>query len=77
VQAPAFFIVALSWGCPAWPGGEDDYDHLVAALAPTTCQAGSPDVALLGLAVTAFDLACPPDAEPLEYDELRERYCPR
>ena len=36
----------------------------------------SPDVALLELAVTALDLACPPGAEPLEYYGLREQYLP-
>jgi hypothetical protein len=36
----------------------------------------TPDVALLQLVVTALDLACPPGAEPLEYEGLRERYLP-
>jgi hypothetical protein len=36
----------------------------------------TPDVALLELAVTALDLACPPGAEPLEYEGLCERYLP-
>ena len=36
----------------------------------------TPDVALLELAVTALDLACPAGAEPLEYEGLRERYLP-
>ena len=35
-----------------------------------------PDVALLELAVTALDLACPTGAKPLEYEGLRERYLP-
>lgn len=33
----------------------------------------TPDVAMLDLAVTALDRDCPPDAEPLEYEGLRER----
>jgi len=36
----------------------------------------TPDVALLELAVTALDLACPPGAEPLQYEGLRERWLP-
>jgi|tagenome__1003787_1003787.scaffolds.fasta_scaffold20581223_1 hypothetical protein len=36
----------------------------------------TPDVALLDLAVTALGLACPPGAERLMYDGLRERYLP-
>ena len=33
-------------------------------------------MALLELAVTALDLACPAGAEPLEYEGLCERYLP-
>ncbi|GAA3165430.1 hypothetical protein GCM10010531_17420 [Blastococcus jejuensis] len=36
----------------------------------------TPDVALLELAVTALDLACPPGSVPLAYEGLRERYVP-
>lgn len=36
----------------------------------------TPDVAMLELAVSALDLACPPGAEPLAYEGLRERYLP-
>jgi hypothetical protein len=36
----------------------------------------TPDVAILQLAVTALGLACPPGAEPLAYEGLRERYLP-
>jgi hypothetical protein len=36
----------------------------------------SPDVAMLDLAVTALDLACPAGAEPLAYEGLRERHLP-
>jgi len=36
----------------------------------------TPDVAMLELAVTALELTCPPGAEPLAYEGLRERYLP-
>jgi hypothetical protein len=56
--------------------GDDVYD-LMAAAAPNHVPGQfSPDVALLELAVTALDLACPPGAEPLEYEGLREHYLP-
>ncbi len=56
--------------------GDDVYD-LIAAAAPSHVPGCfTPDVALLGLAVTALDLACPAGAEPLEYEGLRERYLP-
>ena len=48
---------------------EDDVNDLMAALAPNHVPGRfSPDVALLELAVTALDLACPPGAVPLEYE---------
>jgi hypothetical protein len=56
--------------------GDDVYD-LTAALAPNHVPGQfSPDVALLELAVTALELACPPGDEPLQYEGLRERYLP-
>src|SRR3954453_21752562 len=56
--------------------GDDVYD-LMAAAAPSHVPGWfTPDVALLELAVTALDLACPPGVEPLEYEGLRERYPP-
>jgi hypothetical protein len=56
--------------------GDDVYD-LVAAAAPTHVPGWfTPDLALLELAVTALDLACPSGAEPLEYEGLRERCLP-
>jgi hypothetical protein len=56
--------------------GDDVYD-LMAAAAPSHVPGWfMPDVALLELAVTALDLACPAGAEPLEYEGLRERYLP-
>ena len=56
---------------------DDDVDDLVAAAAPSHVPGRfTPDVALLELAVTALDLACPAGAEPLEYEGLRERYLP-
>jgi hypothetical protein len=56
--------------------GDAVYD-VVEALAPNRVRHDSaPDVALLELAVTALDLACPPGAEPLEYEGLREQYLP-
>jgi hypothetical protein len=56
--------------------GDDVYD-LVAAAAPSHVPGWfTPDEALLELAVTALDLACPSGAEPLEYEGLRERYLP-
>jgi hypothetical protein len=54
--------------------GDDVYD-LMAAVAPSHVPGWfTPDVALLELAVSALDLACPAGAEPLEYEGLRERY---
>jgi hypothetical protein len=56
--------------------GDDVYD-LMAAAAPSHVPGWfTSDVALLELAVTALDLACPATAEPLEYEGLRERYLP-
>ena len=56
--------------------GDDVYD-LMAAAAPSHVPGWfTPDVALLELAVTALDLACPAGAEPPEYEALRERYLP-
>jgi hypothetical protein len=56
--------------------GDDVYD-LMAAAAPSHVPGWfTPDVALLELAVTALDLACPAGAEPLQYEGLRERYLP-
>ena len=55
----------------------DDVHDLMAAAAPSHVPGWcTPDVALLELAVTALDLACPPGAEPLQYEGLRERYLP-
>jgi hypothetical protein len=56
--------------------GDDAYDLIAAAAPSYVPDRFTPDVAPLELAVTALDLACPPDAEPLEYDGLRERYLP-
>ena len=55
---------------------DDVYDVMAAAAVHHVPGRFSPDVALLELAVTALDLACPPGAEPLEYEGLRERYLP-
>jgi hypothetical protein len=55
----------------------DDVDDLIAAAAPSHVPDWfAPDVAILELAVTALDLACPAGSEPLEYEGLRERYLP-
>jgi hypothetical protein len=55
----------------------DDVHDLMAAAAPSHVPGWfTPDVALLELAVTALDLACPPGAEPLEYEGLREHHLP-
>ena len=55
----------------------DDVSGLMAAAAPSHVPGWfTPDVALLELAVTALDLACPPGAEPLVYEGLRECYLP-
>jgi len=56
--------------------GGDAFDILAAVAPAALAHRFMPDVALLELAVTALDLACPPGAEPLEYDGLRERYLP-
>ena len=56
--------------------GDDVYD-LVAAAAPSHVPGRfTLDVALLELAVTALDLACPAGVEPLEYEGLCERFLP-
>ncbi len=56
--------------------GEDAHD-LLAALAPHVLPGRfTPDLALLELAVTALDLACPAGAEPLQYEGLREHHLP-
>ena len=56
--------------------GDDVYD-LMAAAAPSHVPGWfTPDVALLELAVTALDLACPAGPEPLGSGGLRERYLP-
>ena len=58
-------------------GRGDDVYVLVAAAAPSHVPGWfTPDVALLELAVTALDLACPAGAERLEYEGLRERLLP-
>ena len=54
--------------------GDDVFD-LMAAAAPSHVSGWfTPDVALLELAVTALDLACPAGAEPLESEGLRESF---
>src|SRR6187401_941440 len=55
----------------------DDVHDVIAAVEPTDVPGRfTPDVALLDLAVTALELACPPGAERLEYEGLRQRYLP-
>ena len=56
--------------------GDDVYDLMAAAASSHVPGWFTPDVALLDLAVTALDLACPAGVEPLEYEGLRERYLP-
>ena len=56
--------------------GDDVHDLLAAAASSDVPGSFAPDVALLELAVTALDLACPAGAEPLEYEGLRERFVP-
>ncbi|WNV76930.1 hypothetical protein [Geodermatophilus sp. DSM 44513] len=54
----------------------DDAIDILAALASTDAPYRFvPDVALLELAVTALDLACPV-GEPLQYEGLRDRHLP-
>jgi hypothetical protein len=54
-----------------------DVSELMAAAAPSHAPGPfTPDVALLELAVTALDFACPAGGESLEYQGLRERYLP-
>jgi hypothetical protein len=56
--------------------GDDVFD-LQSAVAPYEVPDHfTPDVAMLDLAVTALELACPHGAERLEYEGLRERYLP-
>jgi hypothetical protein len=58
-------------------GRGDDVHDLMAAVAPNHVPGHfTPDVALLELAVSALELACPPGAEPLQYEGLRERHLP-
>ena len=55
----------------------DDVDGLLDAVSPHHHPGRfTPDVAMLELAVTALDLACTANAEPLRYEGLRERYLP-
>jgi hypothetical protein len=55
----------------------DDVYELMRAVAPNPVPGlFTPDVAMLKLAVTAFELACPPGAEPLQYEGVHERYLP-
>ncbi|WNV76712.1 hypothetical protein [Geodermatophilus sp. DSM 44513] len=55
----------------------DDVDDQIAAAAPSHVPGWlAPDLAILELAVTALDLACPAGAGPLEYEGLCERYLP-
>ncbi|PRY42165.1 hypothetical protein LY71_118115 [Geodermatophilus tzadiensis] len=55
----------------------DDAIDILAALASTDAPYRFvPDVALLELAVTTLDLACPVGAEPLQYEGLRDRHLP-
>ena len=56
--------------------GDDVYDLMAAAATSHVPGWFTPDVALLELAVTALDLACPAGAQPLEYEGLREHYLP-
>src|SRR3954452_12157232 len=52
----------------------DDVYNLMEAVAPAHVRGRfTPDVAMLELAVTALELPCPPGAEPLAYEGLRER----
>ena len=54
----------------------DDVHDLVAAAVPTHVPGWfTPDLALLELAVTALDLACPSGAEPLEYEGYASAAC--
>ena len=48
--------------------GDDAFDILAAVAPADGAHRFAPDVALLELAVTALDHACPPGAEPLEDD---------
>jgi len=58
-----------------WRG--DNVNELVGAIAGHHVRGVfTPDVALLELAATALELACPAGAEPLTYEGLRERYLP-
>ncbi len=55
----------------------DDVSDLIAAAAPSSVPGSlTPDAALLELAVSRLELACPAGAEPLKYEGLRERYLP-
>ncbi|SDX70512.1 hypothetical protein SAMN05661080_00869 [Modestobacter sp. DSM 44400] len=55
----------------------DDVQDLVGALAPHHVGGSfTPDVAMLDLAVTALDLACPVGGKPLAYEGLQGRHLP-
>jgi hypothetical protein len=56
--------------------GDDAYDLMSAAAPSHVPGCFTPDVALLELAVTALELACPPGAAPLQYEGLRGQYLP-
>jgi hypothetical protein len=56
--------------------GDDVYDLMAAAEPSHVPGSFAPSGALLELAITALDLASPPGAEPLLYEELLKRYLP-
>jgi hypothetical protein len=55
--------------------GTDDVVELMGAVAPFDVGGHfTPDVAMLEIAAAALSLACPPGSQPLEYEDLTERY---
>ncbi|MGN6332003.1 MAG: hypothetical protein ACTHOD_10175 [Motilibacteraceae bacterium] len=76
-EDPALLHVRAQRAALAVLAAQQDAYDLLAAVAPYD-RPGlfTPDVAMLELAVTALDLACPPGAAPLVYEGLRERYLP-
>src|SRR4051794_19854198 len=57
--------------------GDDVSDIMLAVARADLPHRFAPDVALIELAFTALDLACPAGADLLEYEGLRERICRR
>jgi hypothetical protein len=64
---------AVLWGLRR---ADDMHDLINAVAAHHVVGYFTPDAAMLEVAVSALDLACPAGTEPLVYEGLQERYLP-